>query len=109
MTSSISSHSTQLELGPLPRQFASAVSEQFSALLAPATKYVESFAPGGAQEKFALKVWDKARQGDGWALFSTSVQKMWDEASKKSDDDKKNGRGGDGKGGASGTGGTPTA
>lgn len=100
--SSLDSHSTQIEVAPLPNQLLATISDKISSLFVPATKYIESFAPGGAQEKFALKVWEKAREGEGWVLFRDASKKLWEDA-KRMEAEERSKKDGNGKSGRDGT------
>lgn len=94
--------STQIPLSPLPSELYATVSAHLSVLLAPAQRYIQSFEAGGAQEKFAEKLWEKTKDGEALGMMKGAAKTLWDSVQNGGG---KDGGGSGGKGGSDPSGG----
>ncbi|KDQ20037.1 hypothetical protein BOTBODRAFT_27453 [Botryobasidium botryosum FD-172 SS1] len=74
--------STQVHLGPLPSDLLASAQAHVDRVFGPsqrlASRYLRSFEPGGAQERFASAFWEKTREGAALDVGMRVGVRMWD-------------------------------
>lgn len=80
-------YSILFNVGALPLELWDAVKDRTSKVMAPSQRYIHSFQPGGTQEQFASRLWEKTRNGESLEVARKVLAKMWESISNAGKDE----------------------